>query len=62
MPFTIRTEQMQAFDEAGIDPDFYVRRERAEDVPELVRHFLIQAQAEGLPSKSLDWEHIAWFG
>ncbi len=29
-------------------------RERAEDVPELVRHFLIQAQAEGLPQKSLD--------
>jgi len=29
-------------------------RERAEDVAELVRHFLIQAQAEGLPSKSLD--------
>ncbi len=29
-------------------------RERAEDVPELVRHFLTQAQAEGLPHKSLD--------
>ncbi len=29
-------------------------RERAEDVPELVRHFLTQAQGEGLPLKSLD--------
>ncbi len=29
-------------------------RERAEDVPELVRHFLIQAQSEGLPRKTLD--------
>ena len=29
-------------------------RERAEDIPELVRHFLAQAQGEGLPAKTLD--------
>ncbi len=29
-------------------------RERTEDVPDLVRHFLKQAVAEGLPAKSLD--------
>ena len=29
-------------------------RERAEDIPELVRHFLAQAGAEGLPSKTID--------
>ncbi|MEX2628599.1 MAG: nitrogen regulation protein NR(I) [Tistlia sp.] len=29
-------------------------RERAEDIPELIRHFFVQAQSEGLPSKSLD--------
>ena len=29
-------------------------RERIEDVPALVRHFLAQAQSEGLPAKSLD--------
>jgi two-component system, NtrC family, nitrogen regulation response regulator GlnG len=29
-------------------------RERGEDVPALVRHFLAQAAAEGLPTKSLD--------
>ncbi len=29
-------------------------RERAEDIPELVRHFLAQAQAEGLPPKIID--------
>lgn len=29
-------------------------RERAEDVPELVRHFLNEIQREGLPSKQLD--------
>jgi len=29
-------------------------RERVEDIPALVRHFLAQAASEGLPSKSLD--------
>ncbi|MGB0671917.1 MAG: nitrogen regulation protein NR(I) [Rhodospirillales bacterium] len=29
-------------------------RERTEDVPELVRHFLARSQADGLPAKSLD--------
>jgi two-component system, NtrC family, nitrogen regulation response regulator GlnG len=29
-------------------------RERAEDVPLLIRHFLNQTQAQGLPSKSID--------
>ncbi|HTH16259.1 MAG TPA: nitrogen regulation protein NR(I) [Magnetospirillum sp.] len=29
-------------------------RERAEDIPELVRHFLSQAAQEGLPGKTLD--------
>jgi two-component system nitrogen regulation response regulator GlnG len=29
-------------------------RERTEDIPDLVRHFLATAQAEGLPAKSLD--------
>jgi two-component system nitrogen regulation response regulator GlnG len=29
-------------------------RERTEDIPELVRHFLAQAALEGLPSKNLD--------
>jgi two-component system nitrogen regulation response regulator GlnG len=29
-------------------------RERSEDIPDLVRHFLRQAHAEGLPEKSLD--------
>ena len=29
-------------------------RERSEDIPDLVRHFLRQAVAEGLPAKSLD--------
>ncbi|MBM3524845.1 MAG: nitrogen regulation protein NR(I), partial [Alphaproteobacteria bacterium] len=29
-------------------------RERAEDIPELVRHFMAQCAAEGLPAKSLD--------
>lgn len=29
-------------------------RERTEDIPDLVRHFLSQADAEGLPGKSLD--------
>jgi two-component system nitrogen regulation response regulator GlnG len=29
-------------------------RERVEDIPDLVRHFLAQARAEGLPSKTLD--------
>ncbi|HUK11624.1 MAG TPA: nitrogen regulation protein NR(I) [Stellaceae bacterium] len=31
-------------------------RERAEDIPALVRHFLAQAHAEGLPLKNLDAE------
>src|SRR5205809_2659649 len=29
-------------------------RERVEDVPDLIRHFLTQAEREGLPSKQLD--------
>jgi two-component system nitrogen regulation response regulator GlnG len=29
-------------------------RERADDIPDLVRHFLMAAAAEGLPSKALD--------
>jgi two-component system nitrogen regulation response regulator GlnG len=29
-------------------------RERAEDIPELVRHFLAQAAAQGLPPKAID--------
>ena len=29
-------------------------RERTEDIPELIRHFLASAAAEGLPSKSID--------
>ena len=29
-------------------------RERAEDIPDLVRHFLTRAEEEGLPSKSVD--------
>jgi len=34
-------------------------RERREDIPELVRHFLTQAQAEGLPAKGIDGEAMA---
>ncbi len=43
-------------------------RERAEDVPDLVRHFLRKAEAEGLPAKHLDNEaldmlkHYRWPG
>ncbi|MDF2368733.1 nitrogen regulation protein NR(I) [Sneathiella sp.] len=33
-------------------------RERAEDIPDLVRHFLSQAQEEGLPVKSVDKESL----
>ena len=33
-------------------------RERADDIPDLVRHFLGQASAEGLPLKSLDGEAL----
>lgn len=33
-------------------------RERAEDIPDLVRHFLSQAQEEGLPVKSIDKESL----
>jgi len=29
-------------------------RERAEDIPELIRHFLAQAGSEGLPTKTID--------
>ena len=29
-------------------------RERTEDIPELIRHFLASAEAEGLPAKSVD--------
>ncbi|WP_040476294.1 nitrogen regulation protein NR(I) [Paramagnetospirillum caucaseum] len=29
-------------------------RERSEDIPELIRHFLAQAGSEGLPSKTID--------
>ncbi|MEM7226572.1 MAG: nitrogen regulation protein NR(I) [Pseudomonadota bacterium] len=31
-------------------------RERSQDIPELVRHFFAQGEAEGLPTKSLDRE------
>ena len=43
-------------------------RERAEDVPDLVRHFLRKAEEEGLPAKHLDSEaldmlkHYRWPG
>src|SRR5580765_1331017 len=43
-------------------------RERAEDVPDLVRHFLQKAEEEGLPAKHLDGEaldllmHYRWPG
>ncbi|MCC6890311.1 MAG: nitrogen regulation protein NR(I) [Hyphomicrobiales bacterium] len=33
-------------------------RERSEDVPDLMRHFLAQAEREGLPAKRLDAEAI----
>ncbi len=33
-------------------------RERAEDIPDLVRHFLRKAAEEGLPTKSLDMEAL----
>jgi len=33
-------------------------RERAEDIPELVDHFLAEAEKEGLPPKSLDMEAL----
>jgi len=33
-------------------------RERAEDIPDLVRHFLRRAEGEGLPAKSLDREAL----
>src|SRR5690606_11458530 len=29
-------------------------RERTEDIPDLVRHFLVQAEQEGLPSKHIE--------
>jgi two-component system nitrogen regulation response regulator GlnG len=35
-------------------------RARREDIPELARHFLDRAAAEGLPRKSLDASAIAW--
>ena len=31
-------------------------RERSEDIPDLIRHFLTQAEAEGLPHKTIDGE------
>ena len=34
-------------------------RERREDIPELVRHFLAQAQSEGLPTKAVTQEAMA---
>ncbi len=34
-------------------------RERSEDIPELVRHFVARAQAEGLPGKALTAEAMA---
>ena len=34
-------------------------RQRAEDIPELVRHFLSQAEAEGLPPKSVSPDAMA---
>lgn len=43
-------------------------RERTEDIPDLVRHFLSQAEAEGLPPKTIDAEgmefikHYRWPG
>jgi len=33
-------------------------RERAEDIPDLVRHFLARAEAEGLPPKTLELEAV----
>jgi two-component system nitrogen regulation response regulator GlnG len=33
-------------------------RERAEDIPDLVRHFLRKAEEEGLPAKHLDPEAL----
>ncbi|RDD62096.1 nitrogen regulation protein NR(I) [Ferruginivarius sediminum] len=33
-------------------------RERAEDIPELVRHFFARCEAEGLPRKSLDADAV----
>ena len=35
-------------------------REHAEDIPELVRHFLIRVQEEGLPAKTLDAQAVAY--
>ncbi len=43
-------------------------RERADDIPDLVRHFLTQAEHEGLPAKSIDadalsaMQHYRWPG
>jgi len=43
-------------------------RERREDIPDLVRHFLVRSEREGLPSKRLDAEalerlqHYRWPG
>jgi two-component system nitrogen regulation response regulator GlnG len=34
-------------------------RERSDDIPELIRHFFAQAEAEGLPSKMLESEAMA---
>ena len=35
-------------------------RERSEDIPDLVRHFLAEAAAEGLPHKVIDGEAMEW--
>ena len=37
-------------------------RERREDIPELVRHFLTQAQSEGLPSKAVSPQGMSLLG
>jgi len=35
-------------------------RERAEDIPDLVRHFLKQGESEGLPHKTIDTESMEY--
>jgi two-component system nitrogen regulation response regulator GlnG len=35
-------------------------RERSEDIPDLVRHFLTEAASEGLPHKVIDAEAMEW--
>ena len=39
-------------------------RERTEDIPDLIRHFLAQAVAQGLPAKTMDpaaMERLKWY-